>query len=449
VKKFLIILLIILILAVTVFIFRDPIIDFLPIDQSGWVEQEGNRYLLDEDGDPRTGWVEHENNTFYFGDDGILHTGWLDDGENRYYFDAAGILVRGWQNLNGKQYCFNSQGVLQHGFLEENGRRFYLDEEGVPASGFFASEDKTYYIQDSGEILSGWLDTGNGSFYLHPDGALAVGLTEIDGTQYCFREDGTPYSGWFEQEGTRLFFREDGTMHTGWLEYEGLKYYLEEDGTPAVGKVVIDEKTYFFSSTGMNFIMVNPWNALPEGYALDPVYACGTMLDPACQEALEKMLADCSAAGHSPRIVSGYRSIADQRINLARMIQSYEDQGYSYNQAYYTATKIVAVPGTSEHHLGLAFDITEAAYPNLNHQQANTPTQQWLMENCWKYGFILRYPEDSTDITGIIWEPWHYRYVGTELAMEIYELGCIPLEVYIDNLTGDGSTCGGKFVPIE
>ena len=116
---------------------------------------------------------------------------------------------------------------------------------------------------------------------------------------------------------------------------------------------------------------------------------------------------------------------------------------------YAAATKIVAVPGTSEHHLGLAFDIVDSAYPKLNHQQATMPAQKWLMEHCWEYGFILRYPENSTDITGIIWEPWHYRYVGVEMALEIRDLGGIPLEVYIDNLTNDGTTCGGKLVIMD
>ena len=148
------------------------------------------------------------------------------------------------------------------------------------------------------------------------------------------------------------------------------------------------------------------------------------------------MLEDCRAAGCYPRIVSSYRSIADQRVNLQNMINS---MGGDYE----AATKIVAVPGTSEHHLGLAFDIVDANYPKLNHDQAKMPTQKWLMENSWKYGFIMRYPEGTTDITGIIYEPWHYRYVGREMAAELYELG-VCLEVYIDNLTNDGTTCGGK-----
>ena len=489
-KKLLICLAILLMLALAVYFFWDPILDFLPIDQSGWTERDGNHYLLDEDGDPRTGWIELEEGLYYFREDGAMHTGWLEEGEDLRYFDAQGHMVSGWQNIQGKKYCFTQDGILRHGFLEEDGKRFYLDDQGNPASGFFSQGDITYFVLDGGSILSGWLqlsegtyyldetgavhtgwledsgsrfymdeidghmrtgwlETDEGSYYLLSNGALATGLNEIDGVLYHLDESGLPCSGWEEINGQRYYFGDNGNLYTGWLEYEGMKYYLKEDGTPAVGRVVIDEQTYFFSSTGMNFIMVNPWNSLPQGFEPNLVEMNGVRLDPACQEALEKMLADCRAAGFSPVIVSSYRSIADQQANLNRMVKSYQDDGYSYSQAYAAATQIVAVPGTSEHHLGLAFDIVDSAHMKLNYQQAQMPTQKWLMEHCWEYGFILRYPENTTDITGIIWEPWHYRYVGVELALEIRDLGGIPLEVYLDNLTNDGTTCGGKLVILE
>ena len=75
-------------------------------------------------------------------------------------------------------------------------------------------------------------------------------------------------------------------------------------------------------------------------------------------------------------------------------------------------------------------------------------TQQWLREHSWEYGFILRYPQGTTEITGIVYEPWHYRYVGQEMAAEIHELG-ITLEEYVDRLTNDGTTCGGTVITEE
>ena len=92
----------------------------------------------------------------------------------------------------------------------------------------------------------------------------------------------------------------------------------------------------------------------------------------------------------------------------------------------------MARPGTSEHQLGLALDIVDLDYQQLDTRQEETPEQKWLMENSWKYGFILRYPTDKSNITGIIYEPWHYRYVGKEAAKVIHEKG-ICLEEYLEN----------------
>ena len=106
----------------------------------------------------------------------------------------------------------------------------------------------------------------------------------------------------------------------------------------------------------------------------------------------------------------------------------------SREEAEIEAAKTVAIPGTSEHQLGIAVDIIDTQNWSLVEEQENLEGQQWLMENCWRYGFILRYPKGTTDITGIIYEPWHYRYVGLELAQEIHGLG-ITLEEYLDMLT--------------
>jgi len=99
-------------------------------------------------------------------------------------------------------------------------------------------------------------------------------------------------------------------------------------------------------------------------------------------------------------------------------------QGYSEENARTEVGKVVAVPGTSEHQLRLAVDIVDIE------NQEKTAVQKWLMENSWRYGFILRYPNDKSDITGIVYEPWHYRYVGKEAAKEIYDLD-VCLEEYL------------------
>ena len=160
------------------------------------------------------------------------------------------------------------------------------------------------------------------------------------------------------------------------------------------------------------------------------------LVDRSCAEALKQMIADCQAAGCAPTIISGYRSYNVQSQLFRNQIREHQRRGYSYDEAYALASQIVAIPGTSEHQLGLALDIVDKYYSELNEKQGSTTTQKWLMEHCWEYGFILRYPPDSTEFTGIIYEPWHYRYVGVELAMELKELG-ISLEEYLQRLTLD------------
>lgn len=182
-------------------------------------------------------------------------------------------------------------------------------------------------------------------------------------------------------------------------------------------------------------LLVNRWNELPEDYApeLELVAELDGRryeLDRRCSEALWDMLADCAAAGGHPYICSAYRSAEDQQKLYQDKVRRLEKDGVSREEAPELAAESVALPGTSEHQLGLAVDIIDEEYPFLDEGQEETATQIWLMENSWRYGFILRYPNGTTEQTGIIYEPWHYRYVGTEYAREIHERG-ITLEEFV------------------
>ena len=143
------------------------------------------------------------------------------------------------------------------------------------------------------------------------------------------------------------------------------------------------------------------------------------------------MMDACRAAGNSPVICSSYRSYEKQQSLYQNKVNRLAAQGYSQEKAREEAAKAVALPGTSEHQLGLAVDIVDIANQNLDSSQEDTAVQQWLMEHSWEYGFILRYPNDKSDITGIIYEPWHYRYVGKDAAAEIYQQG-LCLEEYLE-----------------
>ena len=118
-------------------------------------------------------------------------------------------------------------------------------------------------------------------------------------------------------------------------------------------------------------------------------------------------------------MISGYRTQEVQQEMYDDEVNQYKSQGYSDEEAQAEAGKWVAVPGTSEHQLGLAVDVEGATYDVFF----------WLQDNSYKYGFIFRYPGDKTELTGTVEEVWHYRYVGVEAARSMYEQG-LCLEEY-------------------
>ena len=183
-------------------------------------------------------------------------------------------------------------------------------------------------------------------------------------------------------------------------------------------------------------LLVNPTHVLPEDFKVELTkLSNGMLVDKRIYNDLSAMLGNCCAAGLHPMICSAYRSTETQtRLHLNK-IARLRAAGYGKETAAIAAARWVAVPGTSEHQTGLALDLVSANYQLLDHKQAETPEQKWLMEHCWEYGFILRYPVDKCEMTGIGYEPWHYRYVGREAAAEIREKG-LCLEEYLDLLNG-------------
>lgn len=180
-----------------------------------------------------------------------------------------------------------------------------------------------------------------------------------------------------------------------------------------------------------NLLLVNPWNSLPKDFDVELVsIGNGHYIDERAYDDLQTMLKDAKKAGMSMFVCSSYRTNAKQTTLYNNKIKYYQNQGYSKKRAQEKAGTWVARPGTSEHQLGLALDIVSTSYTNLDKKQERTKEQKWLMANSYKYGFILRYPSDKCDVTGINYEPWHYRYVGKTAAKEIYEKG-ICLEEYL------------------
>ncbi len=179
-------------------------------------------------------------------------------------------------------------------------------------------------------------------------------------------------------------------------------------------------------------LLVNCDHPLPEGFAV-PAFTQlknGHSIDQRAYPALQAMMDGCRAAGLSPLICSSYRSAETQRQLFEQAVEGWLAKGYIREEAEAQAARWVARPGTSEHQTGLAVDIVDLSYQLLDEGQESTAVQRWLMEHCAEYGFILRYPTDKSAITGVGYEPWHYRYVG-KAAQEIMD-GGLCLEEYLD-----------------
>ena len=146
--------------------------------------------------------------------------------------------------------------------------------------------------------------------------------------------------------------------------------------------------------------------------------------------ALEAMYIEMRAAGYSDvSVTSAYRSYDRQDEIFNMYLNMNLANGYDYDTAYAMVASDTALPGQSEHQSGLCCDMHNLG--SASQAFANQPVYKWLTENCAKFGFILRYPADKEDVTNIIYEPWHYRFVGRYHAERITALG-LALEEYVE-----------------
>lgn len=190
------------------------------------------------------------------------------------------------------------------------------------------------------------------------------------------------------------------------------------------------------ASASWELTLVNSGHVLPESFTVETRKISGyeKEFDVRAADYLETMMADAKAAGYPLHLVSGYRSVSYQKGLYQRKVQYYLDQGLTQAEAEAQAATWVARPGTSEHNLGLAADIVSGdwyvGHNDLTQDFEETPQFQWLYEHCAEYGFVLRYPKGKEDVTGVVYEPWHYRYVGKKAAAEIMKDG-LSLEEYL------------------
>ena len=194
------------------------------------------------------------------------------------------------------------------------------------------------------------------------------------------------------------------------------------------------------SGDDWRLMLVNQTHLLPDDYSFEHTVIEGYYtFDARAAEALIQMLSDGRAAGYALRVVSTYRTVERSEYLYTNKVAEYQSIGYSAEDAAVEAARWIAPPRTSEHNAGLAIDVVstdyDQVYGDLMHEFENFPSFTWLSEHCAEYGFVLRYPKDKQEITGIIYEPWHYRYVGVEHAKKMQELN-MCLEEYVEWLNG-------------
>lgn len=196
-------------------------------------------------------------------------------------------------------------------------------------------------------------------------------------------------------------------------------------------KEYIEINTYVAEENSLDaekIILVNKDNKIPDDYKANLVEYEGHFIDSSIASSLDKMVKSAKREGINLKINTAYRDTNEQQEIYERRVNLYVKKGNTKEQAVSKTNLEVQKPGYSEHETGLALD-----FSNPNKPEENADMWKWLESNSYKYGFILRYPKDKTNITKVSNEEWHYRYVGKDIAKEMKMTGKC-LEEYVNNL---------------
>lgn len=210
--------------------------------------------------------------------------------------------------------------------------------------------------------------------------------------------------------------------------------YTAAETETAVAKETVSEAItkMVFKNTDWKLLLVNKQHPIPEDYSFNLGIIKGSMQ---CDERiiadLLSMMQAAKNDGINLEVCSPYRTDGRQEWLFDKKIKLYMSQGYSYMEAYKSASQIVTIPGSSEHQIGLALDIYSDTYKRLDEAFEDTEAGKWLAAHSYEYGFVLRYPEGKEYITGIEYEPWHFRYVGRDAAAVMHRDG-LCLEEFWD-----------------
>ncbi|THE09323.1 hypothetical protein E1I69_22790 [Bacillus timonensis] len=324
--------------------------------------------------------------------------GWVLVNQN-WYYSNDGAYVTGWLRNHNKWYFLDSNGVMKTGWIYDKNQWYFLDKNGAMLTGWVKDQNSWYFLDKNGAMKTGWIKSANNWYYLKGNGAMQTGWLKLDQKWYYLQPSGKMATGWYQVQSEWYYSLGSGALATN-TTIDG--YYVNNYG--------VWVQPYYVNGV----LLVNKTHSLPSTYSPGE--------NSTARAAFETMKRAAAKDGIVLEAFSTYRS--------------YSYQGSLYNRyvarnGQAEADTFSARPGNSEHQTGLAFDIGGKNKGLWAEDEfANTAEAKWLANNAHHYGFILRYLKGKEHITGYIFEPWHYRYVGTELAPKIHQSG-LTLEEYL------------------
>ena len=245
---------------------------------TGWAGKQGRKYRF-ENGELLTGsqFIDVNGKRYHLDNNGAVQTGWQKINDQWYYMNNQGEMQTGWQNLNGKWYYLNSKGQMLTGAQQIDGKTYVMDESGAMLSrGWNKSNGKWYYLNNNGSAKTGWFKDNNKWYYLNSKGEMQTGAQKVDGKQYVFDESGAMLAGgWKKLNGKWYHLGAGGIADTGWFKDNGKWYYLDKQGAMQTGLQKIGNKTYIMDASGA--MLSNGWQkANNQWYYLDSSGAAKT-----------------------------------------------------------------------------------------------------------------------------------------------------------------------------
>ncbi|MBO5895918.1 MAG: D-alanyl-D-alanine carboxypeptidase family protein [Clostridia bacterium] len=307
---------------------------------------------------------------------------------------------------------YNTNGALTRLLKTPLPKRLVTAKTGVSFSWYSTTTAQSYRVYRRGAGESYWTYLGSTSGNSYFDGNVKPN----NYYRYTVRSvSGSYFSGYDSVGITLKYINIDGMIVHG--RYDD---YLKPGTLTNPTRITVDPAAW-------ELTIVNGGYRISKDYKPDLAYVCGTgeRLDKNVAVHYARMYNAAKAQGVYLTPYSGYRSYSTQEAIFDRKVNLYLNQGYGYSKAVEKAATIVMPPGSSEHNLGYAMDIV-----CVEEWFENTAEFRWLQQNAADYGFVLRYPKDKQHITKVIYEPWHWRYVGVPAAKAMQESGLV-LEEYL------------------